>query len=88
MTIERIMLAGAGLLALSACTPNDIGFGAATKASYAAQIVDPEPAYAGPMAAGGDQIAAAQERYRKGNVKKAKAIRTTNGSQSGSGSSN
>lgn len=83
MTIKRIILVGAAALAVSACTPNDIGLGSAAKANYAAQTVEPDPVYPDAMAANGDQAAAAQERYRKGTVKKPAVISTTTG---GSGS--
>lgn len=85
MIIKRYMLAGAGLLALSACTPNDIGLGNAAKANYAAQTVVPDPTYEEAMVADGNQTAGAQERYRKGTVKKVKSIRTTNSSSGGGG---
>jgi hypothetical protein len=88
MNIKRIMVIGVAALAVSACTPNDIGLGNAAKANYAAHIVDPDPQYADAMVANGAQTAAAQERYRKGNVKKPVGVKTTTGgSGSGSGSS-
>lgn len=88
MTIKRIIAVGAAALSVSACTPNDIGLGTAAKANYAAQIVEPDPVYQSAMAANGDQTAAAQERYRKGTVKKPVGVKTTTGgSGSGSGSS-
>lgn len=88
MTIKRIVAASAALLSVTACTPNDIGLGDAAKANYAAQIVDPDPQYADAMVANGAQTAAAQERYRKGTVKKPVGVKTTSGgSGSGSGSS-
>ena len=83
-------MALAALLATSACSPNDTGLGSAAKANYAAQIVDPDPAYEGPQVADGAQTAAAQDRYRKGTVKKPVGVKTTSGgsgSGSGSGSS-
>jgi hypothetical protein len=87
MTIKRIIAIGAAALAVSACTPNDIGLGDAAKANYAAHIVDPDPTYEGPQVADGSQTAAAQERYRKGAVKKPVGVKTTSGgSGSGSGS--
>jgi hypothetical protein len=90
MTIDRKMLA-LGLLAsaaaLSACTPNDTGLGSAARQNYAAQIVEPDPKYEEAMAANGDQTAAAQERYRKGTVKKPAGIKTTSGSGGGGGGS-
>lgn len=88
MTIKRIIAVGAAALAVSACTPNDIGLGSAAKANYAAHIVEPDPVYAEAMAANGEQTAAAQERYRKGTVKKPVSIKTTSKSGGGSGSSN
>jgi hypothetical protein len=87
MTIKRIIAVGAVALTVSACTPNDIGLGSAAKANYAAQIVEPDPQYESAMAANGDQTAAAQERYRKGTVKKPVSIKTTSKSGGGSGSS-
>lgn len=88
MTIKRIIAVGAAALAVSACTPNDVGLGSAAKANYAAHIVEPDPVYAEAMAANGEQTAAAQERYRKGTVKKPVSIKTTSKSGGGSGSSN
>jgi hypothetical protein len=90
MTIKRIILVGAAALAVSACTPNDVGLGDAAKANYAAHIVDPDPVYADAMVANGTQTAGAQERYRKGTVKKPVGVKTTSGGSgrgSGSGSS-
>jgi type IV pilus biogenesis protein CpaD/CtpE len=77
MTIKRIFAVSAALLAVTACTPNDTGLGSAAKANYAAQIVEPDPVYEGSMVADGNQTAAAQERYRKGTVKKPASIDTT-----------
>lgn len=87
MTIERILTASAALLVVSACTPNDVGLGDAAKANYAAQIVNPEPVYKDAMAADGSQTAEAQDRYRKGTVKKPVGVKTTTGG-SGNGSGN
>lgn len=84
MTIKRIMTASVALLAVSACTPNDIGLGDAAKANYAAQIVEPDPVYEDALVANGSQTAGAQERYRKGTVKKPVGVKTTTG---GTGSS-
>lgn len=86
MIIKRIFVSAAVLLAVSACTPNDTGLGSAAKANYAAQIVNPEPAYEQAMVANGAQTAAGQERYRKGTVKKPVGVKTTNKSGGGSGS--
>lgn len=88
MTIKRIMSVSAAALAVSACTPNDVGLGTAAKANYAAQIVEPDPVYADAMVANGAQTEAAQDRYRKGTVKKPVGVKTTSKSGGGSGSSN
>lgn len=91
MIIDRkALLAGAALLALAGCTPNDTGIGDAARANYAAQIVDPDPQYAEAMTTDGSQVAGAQDRYRKGTVKKPVGVKTTtggSGSGGGSGSS-
>ena len=87
MTIKRIFVASAALLVVSACTPNDIGLGDAARSNYAAHIVNPEPVYTGAMVTNGEQTSAAQERYRKGTVKKPVGVKTTTGG-SGSGSGN
>lgn len=87
MIIKRIFAASSLLLAVSACTPNDIGLGNAAKANYAAHIVDPDPQYADAMVANGAQTAAAQDRYRKGNVKKPVGVKTTTGGSGSGGSS-
>ncbi|WP_411290905.1 hypothetical protein [Sphingorhabdus sp.] len=84
MTIKRIFACAALALSVAACTPNDIGLGNAVRANYAAQVVEPDPQYADAMVANGAQ-AAAQDRYRKGNVKKPVRAETTV-SKSGSGS--
>lgn len=85
MTIKRIFACAALALSVAACTPNDIGLGNAVRANYAAQVVEPDPQYADAMVANGAQAAAAQDRYRKGNVKKPVRAETTV-SKSGSGS--
>lgn len=87
MTIKRIVAASTALLTVSACTPNDVGLGDAAKANYAAQIVNPEPVYEEAMLANGKQTAGAQERYRKGTVKKPVGVKTST-SESGLGDSN
>jgi hypothetical protein len=86
MTIKRIIAGAALALMVSACTPNDIGLGNAARANYAMQVVEPDPSYEGPQVANGAQSAAAQDRYRKGTVKKPAGVKTTNGG-SGNGSS-
>ena len=84
MIIKRIFVASA-LMTVAACTPNDIGLGNAAKANYAAHIVNPEPAYEEALVASGGQTGGAQDRYRKGAVKKPVGVKTTSGG-SGSGS--
>jgi hypothetical protein len=91
MTINRICACAAVALTITACTPNDVGLGNAARANYAAQVVDPDPQYADAMVANGAQTAAAQDRYRKGTVKKPVGVKTTtggSGSGSGGGGSN
>lgn len=85
MIIKRLIAAGTVALAITACTPNDVGLGDAARANYAAHIIEPDPQYADAMVANGSQAAAAQERYRKGTVKKPVGVKTTTGT-SGSGS--
>lgn len=89
MTIDRkAILSGVALLALGGCTANDVGMGDSVRANQAAQIVDPEPAYAEAMTANGNQTAGAQDRYRRGAVKKPVGVKTTSGSGGGSSGSN
>lgn len=86
------------LLALplaGACTPNDPTLGGALRTSYAHQVIDPEPQYAGEQVEGGDgqHSAAAVDRYKKGTVKQPRSIRTTSsingrGGGGGGGSGN
>ena len=73
------------LAMLAACTtPVDTGFGEAFKWDMAQQVINPDPVYEGEAEPGGDgkRVAAAQDRYRKGNVKQPASIQTTT---SGSG---
>lgn len=89
MIIDRkIAAAGALLLALAGCSANDIGLGDAARANYAAQIVDPEPEHPEALTANGNQTASAQDRYRRGAVKKPVGVKTTSGSGGGSSGSN
>lgn len=84
MTINAKVAGCALLLALlPSCTANDIGMGNAVRSNYAAQIVEPDPQYTAPVTANGDQTAAAQDRYRRGAVKRPRSIRTTSGSGGG-----
>ena len=89
MTIDRRLLAITMLaLPMSACTPNDINMGASVKHNIALQVENPEPVYAEAALTSGDTAAAATERYRKGTVKKPKAVRSTQGSGGGGSGSN
>lgn len=84
MIIDRkILICALSLGLISGCTANDPGMGNAVRSNYAAQIVDPDPQYTTPITATGDQTAAAQDRYRRGAVKRPRSIRTTSGSGGG-----
>ena len=84
MIIDRKSAAMLAILAtaLASCTPNDIGLGTAVRNNNVAQIVEPDPKYEDEMVADGNQTAAAQERYRKGTVKKAVGVKTTSSNSS------
>ena len=87
MTIDRRLLAtGLFVLPLAACTPNDINMGASVKHNIALQVENPEPVYTEAATTSGSTAAAANERYRKGTVKKPVGVKTTSGSSTGSGS--
>jgi type IV pilus biogenesis protein CpaD/CtpE len=94
---KRTMLAAFALAALSGCTfdpqtghivPVQPELGEASKQTFAAQVVDPDPHYPAPATVSGDQTARAVEAYREGKVEEPKAQRATSGlSGSGSGGS-
>ena len=94
---KRAMLAVLALAALGGCTfdpqtgrivPVQPELGEASKQTFAAQVVDPDPHYPAPATVSGDQTARAVEAYREGKVKEPKAQRATSGlSGSGSGGS-
>ena len=94
---KRALLAALALAALSGCTfdpqtgrivPVQPELGEASKQTFAAQVVDPDPHYPAPATVSGDQTARAVEAYREGKVKEPKAQRATSGlSGSGSGGS-
>lgn len=89
MTIKRtrILLAGAALLAASACMNNDGRFdltqgdptwGEANRATMAAQVIDPSPEYDTPIPpTSATNAVRAADRYRAGNVKQPERIKTT-----------
>ena len=85
MNIDRRLLLATPLavLALAGCTPNDVTMGGAVKHNIALQVVDPEPNHEGDLTADGSVTAAAQDRYRKGTVKKPTKVNTTTGGSSG-----
>jgi type IV pilus biogenesis protein CpaD/CtpE len=99
MAIDRIRIAGllALGLGLSACAgPGTVNwgqrdnFGEATKQTFAAQVINPNPVYDEPYAIGsGAKAAAAVERYRTDKVKQPQAQKTSafGSSSAGSGSS-
>jgi hypothetical protein len=88
MNIDRLCIAlMLAPLGLAACTPVDTGFGDSVKSNAAAQVIDPDVRYDGPLAvASGTRMAPAVERYRTDKVKVPKGIRTTNAGTTGSGS--
>ena len=92
---KRAMLAALALAALSGCTfdpqtghivPVQPELGEASKQTFAAQVVDPDPHYPAPATVSGDQTARAVEAYREGKVEEPKAPTPTSG-LSGSGGS-
>lgn len=96
MAIERLRFAAAlgAALALAACgtTPNTMGwgkndnFGEASRQTFAAQVINPNPVYEEPYAIGnGAKAAAAVERYRTDKVKQPAPQRTSAFGNSGSG---
>lgn len=89
MTIERtrILLAGMAVLAASACVNNDGRFdltsadptwGAANRATMAAQVIDPSPEYDTPIPpTSAVNAVRAADAYREGRVEEPERIRTT-----------
>ena len=85
MNSRTILLLAAGAVALSACSLSsktgrleDTNFGEANKATFAAQVVDPdvEYEYLDP-ATSGEHAGQAIDRYRKGTVKRPERVRST-----------
>jgi hypothetical protein len=89
MRIERMLIvAGAALVATSACTPVDSGFGEAQRYDTAIQTIDPDPVYPADSAKPGDNgehAVKAMERYRKGTTKALRRETTSGGSGGGGG---
>lgn len=81
---------------ISGCTSYDVqtnlhgdpGWGDANRATYAAQVIDPDPVYpdANPTTSA-EHAAQAVERYRTDQVKEPDKVRTTENISGGSGSS-
>lgn len=85
MRSRTILLLAASAATLSACSLSsktgkleDSNFGEANKATFAAQVVDPdvEYEYLDP-ATSGEHAGQAIERYRKGTVKRPERVRST-----------
>lgn len=85
MSSRTILALAVGAAALSACSLSsktgrieDTNFGEANKATFAAQVVDPdvEYEYLDP-ATSGEHAGQAIERYRKGTVKRPERVRST-----------
>lgn len=86
LTTTAVCVAGCtstGGKGLSLSQPDN--FGEATRQTFAAQIINPNPEYADPVpTTTGSQVAAAIERYRTGKVKQPIPQRTSQfGNQSG-----
>ena len=89
MNIERnrIMLAGATVFALAACTNNDgridlaqgdPTWGDANRATMAAQVIDPSPEYDTPIPpTSASNAVRATDAYSEGQVEQPERIRTT-----------
>lgn len=85
MSSRTLLALAVGAAALSACSLSnktgrieDTNFGEANKATFAAQVVDPdvEYEYLDP-ATSGEHAGQAIERYRKGTVKRPERVRST-----------
>jgi len=95
---KRAMLAALAVAALGGCTfdpqtghivPVKPELGEASRQTFMAQVVDPDPHYPAPATVSGDQTARAVAAYREGKVEEPKAPAPTaglSGSGGGSGS--
>jgi hypothetical protein len=86
---RMLILAGAMLAGVTACTPVDPGFGEAVRYDQAIQTIDPDPVYpADSLKPGyfGEKAQKATERYRKGQTKPVRTESTGGGGSGGSGS--
>lgn len=85
---RMLIVAGAALVGVAACTPVDSGFGEAVRYDMAIQTIDPDPVYpADSLQPGyfGEKAQKATERYRKGTTKPLKTISASGGSGGGGG---
>jgi hypothetical protein len=81
MRSKSLLLAGAAVVATSACTPVDSGFGEAARYDMMAQTENPDPVYPeGSLEPGyhGEKAQKAAERYRKGTTKPVERQTTSN----------
>ncbi|MXO86002.1 hypothetical protein GRI38_08140 [Altererythrobacter aurantiacus] len=98
MSIDRTALRGVSALALllaaSACASiedrelygyQDPGFGSANRATYAAQVVNPDPVYDEPMESSASRAVDAVDAYRDKTVEEPDTISTTEGVSTGPG---
>jgi hypothetical protein len=87
----RIATLALALTALSGCEtmmstpPGAAKLGDATRMTFMAQVVDPDPQYDEPMAGSGENAAQAVARYRAGTVKQPARVRTTSATGGGGG---
>ena len=86
------LLAGTGLFAGCLSVEDrelagyqDPGFGSANRATYAAQVVNPDPVYGAPMETSASRAVDAVDAYRAKEVEEPDTISTTEGVGSGPG---
>ena len=85
MSSRTLFLLAAGAATLAGCSTTsptgrieDTNFGEANKATFAAQMIDPDPQYEFlDPATSGEHAAQAVERYRKDAVKRPERVRST-----------
>lgn len=88
---RRVLIAGAALALLGGCynartqSTSDPLFGESNRQTLAAQVVDPEAAYAEAAPSDANHAAQAIDRYRTDKVKKPVRVNTGAGSSGGGG---
>lgn len=83
--VALVLVAGCASAAGPARTTQRDNWGEANRQTMAAQIINPSPDYGdAPMTTSGDHVAAAIDRYRKGQVKKPERVKTSTIGTSGS----